>query len=111
VRIEGPLYIGSSTSIGDGATILGPSVIGSGCVIEPGAIVEECILADYTRVSSVAVLEQKLVFGSKCIEPTGKYLDIEENQIRWLMDDSRNRDELSEGELWLLEEIKALSIH
>jgi len=111
VRIEGPLYIGSSTSIGDGATILGPSVIGSGCVIEPGAIVEECILADYTRVSSVAVLEQKLVFGSKCIEPTGRYLDIEENQIRWLMDDSRNRDGLSEGELWLLEEIKALSIH
>jgi hypothetical protein len=59
----------------------------------------------------VAVLEQKLVFGSKCIEPTGRYLDIEENQIRWLMDDSRNKDELSEGELWLLEEIKALSIH
>jgi hypothetical protein len=27
------------------------------------------------------------------------------------MDDSRNRDELSEGELWLLEEIKTLSIH
>jgi mannose-1-phosphate guanylyltransferase len=109
VHVEGPVYIGSSTSVGDGATIIGPTVIGSGCVIQAGAVVRECILADYTRISSVAVLEQKLIFGSKCIEPTGKYLDIEESQIRWLMDDSRNKEDLSEDELLLFEEVKSLT--
>jgi mannose-1-phosphate guanylyltransferase len=109
VHIEGPVYIGSSTSIGDGATIIGPTVIGSGCVIQPGATLRECILADYTRISSVALLEQKLIFGSKCIEPSGKYLDIEESQIRWLMDDARNKEDLSEDERMLLEEVKTLT--
>jgi mannose-1-phosphate guanylyltransferase len=99
VQINGPVYIGSSTSVGDGATIMGPTVIGSGCVIQPGA----------TRISSVAVLEQKLIFGSKCIDSSGKYLDIEESQIRWLMDDARNKEELSESELQLLEEVRLLT--
>jgi mannose-1-phosphate guanylyltransferase len=110
VRIEGPVYIGSSTSVGDGATIIGPTVIGSGCVIQPGAVLRECILADYTRISSVAALEQKLIFGSKCIEPSGRYLDIEESQIRWLMDDARNKEDLSENEQLLFEEVKNLSV-
>jgi hypothetical protein len=57
----------------------------------------------------VAVLEQKLVFGSKCIEPSGRYLDIEESQIRWLMDDARTKEELSEIEMQLIEEVKTLT--
>jgi mannose-1-phosphate guanylyltransferase len=109
VKVDGPVYIGSSTSIGDGSTIIGPTVVGSGCVIQPGATLRECILADYTRVSSVAVLEQKLIFGSKCIDPSGRYLDIEESQIRWLMDDARKKEELSESEMQLVEEVKALT--
>jgi mannose-1-phosphate guanylyltransferase len=110
VRIDGPVYIGSSTSVGDGATIVGPTVIGSGCVIQPGATLRECILADYTRISSVAVLEQKLIFGSKCIDPSGRYLDIEESQIRWLMDDARTKEELSETEMQLIDELKTLTV-
>ena len=109
VTVDGPVYIGSSTSIGDGSTIIGPTVVGSGCVIEPGATLRECLLADYTRVSSVAVLEQKLIFGSKCIDPSGRYLDIEESQIRWLMDDARKKEELSESELQLLMEVRAFT--
>jgi mannose-1-phosphate guanylyltransferase len=102
VRIEGPVYIGSSTSVGDGATIIGPSVIGAGCVVQPGATLRECILADYTRVTSVAVLEQKLIFGNKCIDPSGASLDIVGNQIDWLVDDARHKEHLSEigSELW-----------
>jgi mannose-1-phosphate guanylyltransferase len=102
VRIEGPVYIGSSTFVGEGATIVGPSVIGSGCVIQSGATLRECILADYTRVTSAAVLEQKLIFGNKCIDPSGASLDIATNQIDWLVDDSRHKEQLSEigRELW-----------
>jgi mannose-1-phosphate guanylyltransferase len=110
VRIEGPVYIGSSTSVGDGATIIGPTIIGSGCVIQPGATIRECLLADYTRISSVAVLEEKLIFGSKCIDPSGSYLDIEESQIRWLMDDARTKEELSESEMLLIDELKTLTL-
>jgi mannose-1-phosphate guanylyltransferase len=73
-------------------------------------MLRECILADYTRISSVAALEQKLIFGSKCIEPSGRYLDIEESQIRWLMDDARNKEDLSENEQLLFEEVKNLTI-
>jgi mannose-1-phosphate guanylyltransferase len=109
VQIEGPVYIGSSTSVGDGATIIGPTVIGSGCVIQPGATVRECILADYTRISSLAALEKKLIFGSKCIDPSGRYLDIQESQIRWLMDDARAKEDLSPDELELMEELKNLA--
>jgi mannose-1-phosphate guanylyltransferase len=109
VRIDGPVYIGSSTSVGDGATIIGPTVIGSGCVIQSGATLRECIIADYTRIASVAVLEQKLIFGSKCIDPSGRYLDIEESQLRWLMDDARRKEELSEIELQLIEEVKTVA--
>ena len=109
VQIEGPVYIGSSTSVGDGATIIGPTVIGSGCVIQPGATVRECILADYTRLSSLAALEKKLIFGSKCIDPSGRYLDIQESQIRWLMDDARAKEDLSPDELELMEELKNLT--
>jgi mannose-1-phosphate guanylyltransferase len=110
VRIEGPVYIGSSTSVGDGATIIGPTIIGSGCVIQPGATIRECLLADYTRISSIAVLEEKLIFGSKCIDPSGSYLDIEESQIRWLMDDARTKEELSESELQIIDELKTLTL-
>jgi mannose-1-phosphate guanylyltransferase len=110
VQIDGPVYIESSTSVGDSATIIGPTVIGSGCVIQPGATLRECILADYTRISSVAALEQKLIFGSKCIDPSRKYLDIDESQIRWLMDGARNKEELSEIEMQLIEEVKTLTV-
>jgi mannose-1-phosphate guanylyltransferase len=101
-HIQGPVYIGSGTAIGDGARITGPTIIGSNCVIESGAVLDQCILADYTRVSSVAVLQQKIVFGNKCIDPSGKYLDIEEGQLGWIVDDARRQRQLSdvETELW-----------
>ena len=109
VHIEGPLYVGSSTSIGSGARITGPTVIGSGCVIESGAVLKSCILADYTRVSSVAVLEDKLVFGDKCIDSSGRYFDIAESQIGWIVEDARINAKRSEAELQLLEAVRALS--
>ncbi|HEU4414382.1 MAG TPA: NDP-sugar synthase, partial [Candidatus Angelobacter sp.] len=86
----------------------GPAVIGSGCVIEAGATLERCILADYTRISSVALLEDKMVFGNKCTDPVGRYLDIEESQIGWIVDDARKKAELSAAEMQLFEEVRVL---
>lgn len=108
VKIVPPVYIGSSTSIGDGAEIRGPTVIGSNCVIEPGAIIRGCLISDYTRVSSVAKLERKIIFGKKCIDPSGESLDIEEYHIGWVVDDVRKESEISESHKLLIELAKEL---
>jgi mannose-1-phosphate guanylyltransferase len=101
-RVRGPVVIGGSTSIGAGAVIEGPSVIGSGCVIEPGAVVRECILGNYTRVSSVARLEQFLVFGPHCIDPGGNSIHVEEAGLGWVVDDARKSPTFSADELELM---------
>jgi len=89
VEIVPPVYIGSSTSIGAGAKIEGPTIIGANCVIEGGAIVKECFVDDYTRVNKIAHLEQQIIFDKKCISPSGESLDIEEADLNWLIDDAR----------------------
>lgn len=103
ITITPPVYIGSSTAIGDGAEIYGPAVIGANCIVESGAIVRECIVGDYTRISGVADLEQKIVFGKKCIDPSGASLDIEEYDIGWVVDDARKEMHLSETHKLLIE--------
>jgi mannose-1-phosphate guanylyltransferase len=103
VKLRGPLVIGGSTRIGDGAVIEGPTVIGAGCVIEPGAVVRECILGDYTRVSSVARLERLLIYGNQCIEPSGEHFGIEEAGIGWVVDDARVRQEFGADQQELAE--------
>jgi mannose-1-phosphate guanylyltransferase len=103
ITVRGPVVIGGSCSIGDGAVIKGPSVIGAGCVIEPGAVVRECLLADYTRVSSIARLEGLLVFGNQCIQPTGEYFGIEEAGVSWVVDDARAKQEFAPEQQELLE--------
>ncbi len=106
--VRGPVVIGGSCSIGDGARIEGPSVIGAGCVIEPGAVVRECILADYTRVSSVARLERLMVFGNQCIRPDGEHFDIDATGVGWVVDDARAKQEFADEQLELLEFAKGL---
>jgi mannose-1-phosphate guanylyltransferase len=103
VSLSGPIVIGGSTSIGEGAVIIGPTVIGAGCVIEAGSTIRECILGDYTRVSSVARLEQRLVIGPNCIDPTGHYIDLEEARIGWVVDDARKKQDFTDDQLELLE--------
>lgn len=100
--IRGPVVIGSSSSIGDGARIEGPTVIGAGCVIEPGAVVRECILADYTRVTSVASLERLLIFGNECIQPDGEHFSIDEAGITWVIDDARAKRDFAPDQQELL---------
>jgi mannose-1-phosphate guanylyltransferase len=108
VTIRGPVFIGGSTSIGDGAVIEGPTVIGSGCIIEPGAVIRGCILTNYTRVSSIARLEQVLMFGPNCIDPLGQYLDIAEAGLEWVVDDARKAQKFS-PEQQELRELAALA--
>ncbi len=95
VTIEGPVYIGSGSSIGEGATIVGPTVIGANSVVESGAVVRECLVHDYTRVSGVARLTDKIVLGGYCIDPYGGFIDIAKADIGWLVQDARKEFNLS----------------
>jgi len=89
VNIQGPVYIGSGSRIENGATIIGPATIGANCVIESGAIVERCLMDDYTWVSAVVNLQDKVLFGDHCIEHSGEYVHLPDWNIGWAINDSR----------------------
>jgi mannose-1-phosphate guanylyltransferase len=104
VYLEGPVYIGSGTAIGNGARIIGPTIIGANCVIEAGAEISESFIGDYTRVSGAACLERKMVFAGKCVEPDGSNIDIADADLGWLIDDVR-KEILCSSEQELLQEL------
>ncbi|OYY02280.1 MAG: mannose-1-phosphate guanyltransferase, partial [Mehylophilales bacterium 35-46-6] len=90
VNIVPPVYIGGSTKVEAGATIEGPAVIGASCIVEAGAIIKNCIVEDYTRLSSMANLQEKIIFGSKCIDPILEtQVDISEAKLEYMIEDSR----------------------
>lgn len=95
IWLKGPVYIGSGTSIGDGALIEGPTMIGPNCVIEAGAQIRQSIVGDYTRVSNIASLEERIVFAGKIIDPYGEAIDIQEADIGWLLDDARKEQHVN----------------
>jgi len=90
VNIIPPVYIGGSSKIEAGATIVGPAVIGANCVVESGASIKNCIVEDYTRLTGHADLEGKIIFGSKCIDPILEtQVDIAEARLEYMIDDVR----------------------
>lgn len=97
VTMTPPVYIGGSSKIEAGAKITGPCMIGANCVVENGAEVTECLIGDYTRISGMASLDKKLIFGGDCISPDGGVMNVGEAQIRWLVDDMRRM--LNPGDL------------
>lgn len=98
VNITPPVYIGGSTKIEAGATIVGPAVLGASCVVEAGAVIKNCIVEDYTRLTSQANLEGKIIFGSKCIDPImDTQVDIAEARLEFMIEDARKLVEADEG--------------
>jgi mannose-1-phosphate guanylyltransferase len=89
VSLRGPIYIGSSTSIGDGAVIEGPVCIGSNCVIDGDARIRKSVIGDYTHVSAIADIDERIVVAGKFIDPYGQAIDIDESDIGWVVGDSR----------------------
>ena len=110
IEIVPPVYIGGSVKIEPGVKIVGPAVIGSGCVIESGAYIERSIIMEYTKVSGIANLKEKIVAGKYCINPLGVSIDIEEADFGWIVDDARKEErKLSEEERAIIEAIMGLN--
>lgn len=95
VNIEGPVYIGGMAHIEDGATIIGPSMIGPNCCICSGALVDKSVVFEYSRIGPGVRLVDKLVFGRFCVDKTGASIDMKAAALDWLITDTR-QDQLAE---------------
>ena len=85
VRIEGPVYIGSSVCIESGATIIGPAWIGHGSHIRTGAKVVRSVLFEYTRVPADMQFNEMIVSPDYCVDRMGEtqYRGDDRSQLRW----------------------------
>jgi mannose-1-phosphate guanylyltransferase len=96
INIRPPVFIGSSSEIGDGSTILGPTLIGSNCQIGGGANIIESMISDYTRVDGMAHIEESIILAGQCINPDGSVINLEDAGLDWLIDDSRKKEVMDE---------------
>ena len=104
VYIEPPVYIGGGTRVAKGATIIGPSMIGPGCVVEGGASIERSVVFDYTRISSLAEVSDMMVSGRHCVTSDGTAIDLSAAAIDWAVGDARaKKDSLLPDQLQMLE--------
>jgi mannose-1-phosphate guanylyltransferase len=102
-HLQGPMYIGSSTRIDAGATILGPSVIGRNSVIESGARIDSCVIGDYTRISDLADCREQIISGRFCVDRHGRNVELAASGMAFVVDDARERREWSHDQELLME--------
>ena len=105
--ITGPIYIGSSTRIEQGARIDGPTVIGRNSIIESGARINACVVGDYTRVSGLADLHEKIISGRFCVDRQGQNVELASRGMAFVVDDARERREWSEDQEVLMEFLRS----
>ena len=92
INVTGPIYVGSMTKIEDGATIIGPAMIGPSCHICEGGTIDNSIIFDYSRIGPGVRLVEKLVFGRYCVDRNGEHFDLQEAALDWLITDVRRQD-------------------
>ncbi|CAA6809079.1 MAG: Mannose-1-phosphate guanylyltransferase (EC) [uncultured Sulfurovum sp.] len=110
VELIPPIYFGSSVRLEKGVTVIGPSMIGSGCIIKENATIKESVVLGYTKVSPHAKIDKKIIAGKYIINPLGNSIDIEESDISFLVDDARKEEGvLSEEQKEIMEMIQNIS--
>jgi mannose-1-phosphate guanylyltransferase len=92
ISVQGPIYVGGMTRIEDGATIIGPAMIGPSCHICAGATIDNSIIFDYSRIGPGVRLVEKLVYGRYCVDRNGDHFDLQEAALDWLITDARRQD-------------------
>ncbi|MEY3735295.1 MAG: hypothetical protein RLZZ624_353 [Cyanobacteriota bacterium] len=92
ITVKGPIYVGGMTRIENGATIIGPAMIGPSCHICEGATIDNSIIFDYSRIGPGVRLVEKLVFGRYCVDRNGDHFDLQEAALDWLITDVRRQD-------------------
>jgi mannose-1-phosphate guanylyltransferase len=95
INVQGPIYVGGMSKIEDGATIIGPAMIGPSCHICEGATIDNSIIFDYSRIGPGVNLVEKLVYGRYCVDRNGDHFDLQEAALDWLITDARRQDKIS----------------
>ena len=108
--LKGPMYIGSSTRIDPGVTIQGPTVIGRNSVIESGARIDACVIGDYTRISGLADLQERIISGRFCVDRHGRNVELASRGMAFVVDDARERREWNEDQEVLMEFLKSQTL-
>ena len=88
-HVVGPVWVGSSATIEDGASLVGPVYVGPGSTIESGAHVEASFVFDYTRVGSLANLTGSIASGQYCVNSEGVTVNIAQADLDWVLSDAR----------------------
>ena len=109
--IRGPVYIGSSTAIEPGATVVGPTVIGRNCVVHAGARIHACVVGDYTRVSGFAEIHEKIVSGRFCVDREGRNVELAGTGYGFIVDDARERRLWTDADQTLMEFLTSENAH
>jgi mannose-1-phosphate guanylyltransferase len=89
VNIQGPVYIGGMTRIEDGATIIGPTMIGPNCHVCKDATIDNSVIFEYSRLGPGVKLVDKLVFGRYCVDKNDTSIDVQAAALDWLITDTR----------------------
>jgi bifunctional UDP-N-acetylglucosamine pyrophosphorylase/glucosamine-1-phosphate N-acetyltransferase len=67
--IEATVTIGRDTTIHPGACIRGATRIGSGCTVEPHAVITDCVIGDGTVVKAGTVMEKSVIHDCVAVGP------------------------------------------
>jgi lipopolysaccharide/colanic/teichoic acid biosynthesis glycosyltransferase len=59
----GPVVLEDGVEVQEGATIVGPSAIGAGSVVERDAVVAQCVVGRGSRVAGGTAVRHRVVFG------------------------------------------------
>lgn len=98
-----PVFIGGSSEVQDGVTLVGPLVMGAGTVVGSGAHIEESVVMDYTRIGAGTYCRRKILGSDFCVDADGTVLDGRHTDTAWLFADARSRgSNLSEGQSEIL---------
>ncbi|MCL1125250.1 sugar phosphate nucleotidyltransferase [Shewanella surugensis] len=77
-QITPPVLISNGCEIGNGASIIGPAVIGANCKIDSKALVSNTLICDYIHIEDEAYIANKTMFGDYLIGHDG-YTQLLEN--------------------------------
>jgi mannose-1-phosphate guanylyltransferase len=64
-------------------------MIGPNCRICSGAVVDNSVVFDYSRLGPGVRLVDKLVYGRYCVDKTGATIDVQAASLDWLITDVR----------------------
>lgn len=85
-----PVFIGGTAEVQEGATLIGPLVLGAGTVVESDAHVEESVVLDYTRIGAGTYCCRKIIGSNFCVDADGTVLDGRHTDTSWLFADARS---------------------